>query len=343
MNRHECTEKISEFLLFLEKERGVSPHTVRAYESDFRQFVSFWERLEENNRAEALTFQRVSQRYVVSLYYQKLATNSLGRKVAALRSLIKYLKHTGEIISVELAIPKKEEKLPVTCSVDEIFYLLDEVPEEKLDTKYPKRDKAVLEVLYATGVRCTELAHIVLSDISWSDKTIRIMGKGRKERLVYFGRKAEAALKLYLTRERLAIVSNAEHSASTGVVHSFAILEGELGARQKLGEPEYLFLNNRGGRLNERSIQRICNEFSQFLAPGRHLTPHVLRHSFATHLLAEGVDMRVIQELLGHTTMTTTERYTHVTPGELAQICDEIHPMKNMPNYFQESEGRERL
>lgn len=305
MVRIECSEKIEQFLLFMEKERGVSPHTIRAYASDFRQFIEFWDRIagqQGESGAGELTFQRMCQRYVVALYYQKLSTASLERKIAALKSLVRYLKQQGMQLSFALTLPKKEQKLPVTCTVDEIFYLLDDVQESQLPTKLPKRDKAIVEMLYATGVRCCELTQMKLNDIIWEERTVRVMGKGRKERLVFFGSKADAALRAYLSLERPSLAPLPD-------------------------EPGYLFLNHRKGRLNERSVQRVCEQFATFLPAGRELTPHVLRHSFATHLLANGVDMRVIQELLGHSTLSTTERYTHVTSFELAESVDAGHPI----------------
>lgn len=297
-------EKVDEFLIYLETERNITHHTIRAYRTDLSQFVSFWERLSQTERPETVVFGRILKRYILSLFYQKIAKRTLARKLSAFRSLQAYLKQQGIEIPLKVKNPRFDRKLPITLSVDEIFYLLDSVPVEQLPTKYPYRDKALFELLYATGVRCSELTHIKLTDIDFDQKAIRILGKGGTERMVLFGEKARTSLEHYILSERQELKNQySEH---------------------------FLFLGARGKRLDERAVQRVCEMFRTFLKVDRQLTPHKIRHSFATHLLNEGVDLRIIQELLGHKTIATTEVYTHVSSAQLARMCDDKHPLHNM-------------
>ena len=187
-------------------------------------------------------------------------------------------------------------------SVDEVQYLLDTVQNEHLPTRRPIRDKAIFELLYATGIRCSELISIKLSNIDMNNKTIRIIGKGNKERIVLFGQKAHEKLVKYLENER----------------------------PNPKNQSERLFLNHRGGPLTCRSIQRIIAMFRNLLKVNRKITPHKLRHSFATHLLNQGVDLRVVQELLGHKTLASTEKYTHVSLEHLSRMCETIHPLNKI-------------
>ncbi len=175
---------------------------------------------------------------------------------------------------------------------------------EELPTKYPYRDRAILELLYATGVRCSELSGIQIQDIDVNAKSLRVKGKGNKQRIVLFGSKAKQALDNYLRYERVDLARKDSSS--------------------------FLFLNTQGKQLMQRSIQRVCEMFRSFLKIDRNLTPHKLRHSFATHLLNQGVDLRIIQELLGHKTLATTEVYTHVSSAQLARTCDQTHPLNSM-------------
>ena len=208
----------------------------------------------------------------------------------------------GIKLDLKLTRPRLDKKLPIYLSVDEVFHLLDSVQDHELPSQRPLRDKAIFELMYATGIRCSELVNIKLSDIDLDNKTIRIIGKGNKERIVLFGNKAKERLVTYITSER----SESQHTDT------------------------HLFLNQWGTALTSRSIQRIIVMFRQFLKVERAITPHKIRHSFATHLLSQGVDLRIIQELLGHKTVASTERYTHVSIERLANLCDTIHPINNM-------------
>jgi integrase/recombinase XerC len=297
-------EKIKDFLTFLEVEKNASVHTVRAYESDLEQVSDFGDRISERDYKLKDSFDLVIQRYAVSLFYQKLSKTSLARKLSCVRSFLQFLRAQGIKQGLNIKSPRLDKRLPVTLTVDEIFFLLDIIKPEDLPSHYPYRDKAIFELLYATGMRCSELVHISLGDINFDEKIIRVMGKGRKERYVLFGTKAFYSLQDYMQRERVGLAF--------------------------LHEQTRLFLNHRGMPLTTRSVQRIFEMYRKFLRVNHVLTPHKIRHSFATHLLNQGVDLRVIQELLGHKTIATTEIYTHVSNQQLARMCDEKHPLNKL-------------
>jgi integrase/recombinase XerC len=305
VDRNTITEKVKDFLAFLDIEKNCSMHTLRAYASDLKQLLGFWQDIVKREPSHAQFFETVVRRYVVSLFYKKISKPSLARKLSCLRSFQQFLESQGINLSVSIKSPQLDRKLPTTLTVDEIFYLLDSVKDKDLPSPFPFRDKAIFELLYATGIRCSELVGIKLNDLNFDEKIIRIMGKGRKERMVLFGTKATQMLEKYLTVERPNL------------------------AKDDPTQP-HLFLNYAGGALTTRSIQRTFEMFRQFLRIDRKLTPHKVRHSFATHLLIEGVDLRIIQELLGHKTITTTEIYTHVSNQQLAKMCDEKHPLNNL-------------
>ena len=300
----EFREKIDDFLVYLEVEKNVSSHTLRAYRSDLNQLMIFWERVEQKDPEVAGDIGQVIRRFVHSLYFKKIAKTSLARKLSCMRSIANHLANQGITIPANFKSPRLDRKLPSILTVDEIFYLLDGLKAEDLPSSFPLRDKAVFELLYATGVRCAELVSIRVQDVDFKGKSIIVSGKGRKSRQVLFGEKAKQSLEIYLEKERPFLVEQTDS--------------------------EFLFLNYAGGQLTTRSVQRICSMFQKFLKSERKLTPHKIRHSFATHMLNQGVDIRVVQELLGHKTLATTEIYTHVSSAELAKMCDEKHPMNSM-------------
>jgi integrase/recombinase XerC len=304
MDKQTFTTHVKDFIAFLESEKNASPHTIRAYESDLHQLIEFWDRVTTGKVPCPNHFDDIVRRYVVSLFYKKISKPSLARKCSCLRSFQQFLAQQGIVLKLSIKSPRIDRKLPTVLTIDEIFFLLDLIKDSDLPTRFPFRDKAIFELLYATGIRCSELVTIKLTDINFDEKTIRVMGKGRRERVVLFGSKAMVMLKKYLAIERpqLAKESSLHH----------------------------LFLNCSGGVLTTRSVQRIFEMFRRFLRIDRNLTPHKIRHSFATHLLHEGVDLRVIQELLGHKNITTTEIYTHVSNQQLAQLCDEKHPLNSL-------------
>ena len=238
---------------------------------------------------------------VTSLYYAKVSTATVARKISCFRSFAQFVQRKGVPCKFSVKVPRVAKKLPHILSVDEIYFLLDTVKEEELPSAFPFRDKAIFELLYATGVRCSELIAIKLTDIQYTERTIRVMGKGRKERLVFYGKPAEKSVARYMQQERPPLA-------------------------RKHGNG-HLFLGAQGRPLTARSVQRVLAMFRKFLNVDRQLTPHKLRHSFATHLLNQGVDLRIIKELLGHASLATTEVYTQVSSADLAKMCDDKHPL----------------
>ena len=305
MNLKAFNEHLTDWLTFLEVEKNVSIHTLLAYKRDMGQLTTFWEKLEREEPNVPHPFDGIIRRYVMTLFYKKVAASTLARKLSCIRSMQKYLAGQGITFTFNIKAPRQEKRLPVVLSVDEIFYLLDDVKSGDLPTKYPCRDKSIFELLYASGIRCSELTNLKVTDIDFAGKSLRVMGKGRKMRIALFGDRALKALEEYMHVER--------------------------GVLSKGQENEFMFLNGtNGNQITSRSVQRILEMFRRFLKIERKLTPHKLRHSFATHLLNQGVDLRVVKELLGHETMATTEIYTHVTNADLAQMCDEKHPLNDL-------------
>ncbi|MCF7899890.1 tyrosine-type recombinase/integrase [Candidatus Babeliales bacterium] len=290
-----------DFLSYIDIERNLTHNTQRSYKSDLNLFITFWETITEKNKEE-ISLRRALERYFVNLFYKKIDKSSVARKISCFKSFELFAKKLGKKISLKLKRPRIDKKLPTYLTVDEIFYLLDTVKDDELPSKRPLRDKAIFELLYATGIRCSELCGIKYSDIDIPQKTIRITGKGRKERFVLFGKKAQQKIEQYLTHERPNITD----------------------------PHDLLFVSQRNIPLNPRTIQRIIQMFRNFLQGNKAITPHKIRHSFATHLLNQGADLRVVQELLGHETLSSTEKYTHITSTQLADMCDSIHPLNSM-------------
>lgn len=292
---------ITQFIEYIRVERNLALNTQKSYQCDLQQFVEFWQTMDKEEQ-KYLTPRQVIERYLVSLFYKKIDKSSIARKFSCFKSFERYLKKEGILLELKLARPRLDKKLPIYLSVDEIFHLLDTVKNSDLPSKHPIRDKAILELIYATGVRCSELVGIKICDIDTTNRTIRIIGKGNRERLVLFGQKAATQIDCYLQEER----------------------------PRPRATNEYLFLNHRGGGITSRSIQRIFEMFRKFLKLERKITPHKIRHSFATHMLNQGADLRIVQELLGHKTLSSTEKYTHVSLEDLSRMCNNIHPLKKI-------------
>ena len=202
---------------------------------------------------------------------------------------------------LKLTRPRVEKKLPTYLSLDEIEYLLDTLKDSDYKTKTIIRDKAIFELLYATGIRNSELINIKIQDIDFHNKTILITGKGDKQRVVLFGSKAKKQVEKYITEERVKFAK----------------------------EDDHLFINYNGTKLTSRTIQKICVMFSKMLPVSKTITPHKIRHSFATHLLNAGMNLRALQELLGHACLGTTEKYTHISTADLQKMYNTIHPIRN--------------
>ncbi len=292
---------VNTFLDWLEIEKGYSAHTISGYGRDLREFVL---RLPEDLHPAELEVTHV-RRFVVSLHGENSGA-TVARKLSALRSFFKFLlreKYIATDPGVGVAGPKVGKYLPVFLTVDEVFRLL-ETPEER--DRFMLRDRAILELLYSTGMRVAELVSRNAVDLDFETEMLRVRGKGNKERLVPVGRPALEAVRGWLP------------------------LRGQLiAARAKRGRPverDGLFLNGRGSRLSSRSVERMVKSYGERAGIPQVVTPHALRHSFATHLLEMGADLRSVQELLGHASLSTTQRYTHLTLDHLTDVYDKAHP-----------------
>ncbi|MEI7906804.1 MAG: tyrosine recombinase XerC [Bacteroidota bacterium] len=289
------SEHIREFSVYLETERNVSPHTLNAYRSDLAQMLSFVQR-EKGAAASALDVDHLLLRRYLSELSKLSKKSSIGRKLAAIRSFFRFLLRRGTISKnpAELvATPKKEQRLPFHLDIDQTTSLM-EAPDE--EHKHALRDRAILELLYSSGLRVSELTGLNISEIDLSGGMVRVMGKGGKERIVPVGSRAVEALQAYLAQ------------------------------RDDAGTKAALFLNTRGGRINRRSVARIVDAHVLRIAAFKRISPHTLRHTFATHMLEGGADLRAIQELLGHASLSTTQKYTHVSIDRLMEVYDKAHP-----------------
>lgn len=287
------------FLRHLEIEKRYSPRTVQEYEGDLRQFQAH---LDEKGIG-LLQVNTLHLRGWLSRMYGELQPSSIARKLSAIRSLYRYLQGQGLVQAnpgTLVATPKQKKALPKVVPIDEMVALL-EAP--KADSVLGSRDRAILEVLYGGGLRVSELCDLDLASLDKRGGLVRVLGKGSKERVVPLGRKALAALELWLGQRP------------------------KLFPRERQGQdPHALFVNYRGGRLSPRWVARSIDRYVQLLALQRKVHPHALRHSFATHLLDNGADLRGIQELLGHASISTTQRYTHVSVEQLMAVYDKAHP-----------------
>ena len=302
-------ELLSQFLEHLRYERNVSEHTLRNYQSDLEQFRDYLAPADpQTGKRNEPTVQQIDhltiREWLSTLHTDKKKKTSIARKLAALRTFFQFLVREGivEMNPAKLvSTPRLEKKLPKHLSVEDAIRFI-ETPDTETDLG--RRDRAMLELLYATGVRVSELTKLNVHDIDFTNKLIRVSGKRRKERIVPFGDPSHDALKNYLSvRDQF-------------LIH----------APVSLREPEALFLNYQGTRITTRSVGRMVEKYIHLCAGMHDLSPHALRHSFATHLLDSGADLRDIQELLGHARLSTTQIYTHVSMEKLIEVYDKAHP-----------------
>ncbi|NIQ84828.1 MAG: tyrosine recombinase XerC [Acidobacteria bacterium] len=298
----EYARSVRRFLDHLTDQRHLSPETIRAYSSDLGQFGQFLR--DEHCDGEAPGPRGIDslavRGFVAYLMRSGLSKTSVARKLSSVRSFLRHAVRDGrvEINAAEgIPTPRAPKALPRTLTVDEIFALLDAIGGDDIASV---RDRSILELLYAAGLRVGELVGLDLKDIDLGGGLVRVLGKGNKERLVPFGSQAQKTLKTWL-------------SASAPL-------------RKRGDDEDALFLNLRGGRLTDRSVRRILNARLREAAIHARLSPHALRHSFATHMLGAGADLRAIQELLGHASLSTTQRYTHVNADALMTVYDKAHP-----------------
>lgn len=275
---------INNFLMYLKNEKGFSEYTIKNYEIDLKDFKKYI----DNKKIDL----DIIREYLKELYNRKYKNRTISRKVSALKSYFKYLESEGIITDNPMSLisnPKIEKNLPNYLNYNDLEKLLNFPDTTK---KEGLRDALILELLYSSGCRVSELANIKVKDINFEERKIIILGKGNKERFVFYGSKCEDLLKKYLKEE----------------------------------VKEYLLTNKHGNRLNERTIRKIVDETSRKAGLEIHVTPHTLRHTYATHLLNEGADLKSVGELLGHESLSTTQIYTHVSNERLREVYLKSHP-----------------
>jgi integrase/recombinase XerC len=295
-------KQIAAFASWLEVEKGYSLHTVQGYRHDISEFFAY---LTGRKEGGGVTPDRV-RGYVASLYSVNSST-TVGRKLSALRTFVRYLCRQGVLQTDPLAgiaNPRTARTIPVFLTVDEVFALLEEPGQRD---QFARRDTAMLELIYATGMRVSELVSRDMNHLDFASGMVRVTGKGNKERLVPFGTAAAEALRRYFPERQQLITSRA--------------------ARGRPADNQALFLNSRGGRITARSVERLIQMYGVRAGITATVTPHALRHSFATHLLEMGADLRTVQELLGHVSLSTTQKYTHLNLEHLTRVYDQAHPL----------------
>lgn len=291
------------FIETLVAEKGYSLHTCRAYRSDIKQFLDFliYQEKEKNSQRKIHSYLKQIDKTDIRNYLAELvrtgkSKRTISRKLSSIKAFFDYLIKSGNLNlnpADQVSFPKFEKRIPKFLSIDELFYLLDSI---KTDTWLDKRNLAMFETFYSTGMRVSEINGLNIADIDFKRQVIRVFGKGSKERMVPTGKRALHTIKIYRRSLKQALVP--------------------------------VFVNKNLGRLSTRSIRRILEKIVRDCQLSTPVTPHILRHSFATHMLDSGADLRGIQEILGHASLSTTQVYTHVSMDRLMQVYDRSHPRR---------------
>jgi integrase/recombinase XerC len=323
-------EHLKAFLEHLRLNENASAHTVRAYDSDLSQYVTFLASHVNRRRSDltAADLDHLNARAFLSdLNRRGNSKATAARKLSAIRAFGRYLRREGILEGDPAALigtPKREQRIPAHLAVDEMSKLLDQP-----DTSAPlgRRDKAILELFYASGLRLSELTGLDVDDLNLSGRVVRVLGKGGKERIVPFNDPTARALREWLSDREQFLPPLAQDSRQRGQTPIRArrnISGSDPRSTRRAREP--LFLNYRGGRLSTRSVDNLVRRYVAACSTRYGISPHALRHSFATHLLEAGADLRAIQELLGHARLSTTQRYTHVNAAQLIETYRKAHP-----------------
>jgi integrase/recombinase XerC len=321
------TAHLKAFLQYLALNRNLSAHTVRAYDSDLSQFLAFAAAASGCKVRDLSPGQldRLALRgFLAELHRQGVTRATAARKLAAARTFFRYLRREALIEDdpgALVATPKRDVRMPAHLSEDEMSALVD-APSG--DTALSRRDRAILELFYASGLRLSELAALDVDDVNLGAKMVRVLGKGGKVRIVPFNGSTANAVRAYL-KDRDTLVQGQE--GRDGQDRRGRSGTSRPSSPSRLSRPaEPLFVNYRGGRLTTRSVDRLVRRYVAASSARMGISPHALRHSFATHLLQRGADLRVIQELLGHARLSTTQRYTHVNAAQLLEVYKKSHP-----------------
>lgn len=294
--------KLKQFLLFLSAQRNLSPQTIKSYRGDLQQFLDYLDKIGKSVKS---TDYLLLRRYLAHLQTKKISKRSLTRKLTSIRTFFKFLQRGGLVESnpaLLLSSPKQERFLPRTLKTKAINDLLA-APNSK--NCYGQRDRAILEILYGSGIRVSELVGMNTRNLDFRRGEIKVLGKGRKERIIPLNRRALKATQQYLDlgRPRLLLKRKSKETPQCA-----------------------LFLNSRGERLSTVGVRRLLAKYVKKVGLARGITPHVLRHTFATHLLEGGADLRSVQELLGHVDLSSTQVYTHLSRAKLKKVYTKSHP-----------------
>jgi integrase/recombinase XerC len=298
-------QHLEQFIQHLQYERGVSPHTLRNYASDLAQFRSYMQKVGSGAEIEVREIDRLTLREWMAELHKGHKKTSVARKLASLRTFFQFLMREGVLDANPaklVATPKIERKLPGHLSIEDAIRFI-ETPDTNTDLG--RRDRAIIEFLYATGMRVGELVGLNLRDIDFREKLVRVTGKRKKQRIVPFGEPSLRALMHYIAETRPAFLNNCPPA---------------------LRDDQAVFLNYQGTRITTRSVGRMIEKYIRQCSNIHDISPHSLRHTFATHLLGQGADLRDIQELLGHALLSTTQIYTQVSMEKMIEVYDRAHP-----------------